>query len=105
MAHPDDCQTCRTLDESNVVVKVEETEDPTVRRFVVQPWPIVDEQHFDRNQAMAHPLARALWRNGTTAVVLDARGALVRREDPRAWAFYAEGMAVSLREQLALHGA
>lgn len=103
MAHIDECDTCRTLQDSEITVHVRETDDPNERRFVASHWPIAEAVSFAGSaEAQAHPLARALWRNGTAEIRLDPEGATVVRSDPRAWPFYAEGMATSLREQLAL---
>ena len=105
MAHLDECQTCRALQQSEIAVHVHETDDPNSRRFVASSWPVTESMRFTASaDALAHPLARALWRNGTTEIVLDPDGATVIRADPRAWPFYADGMAVTLREQLALLG-
>lgn len=103
MAHRDECETCRRLEDSEARVEIVETEDPSERRFVAHPWPVTDTLRFaTASEADGHPLARALWRGGTVEVRLDPEGATVLREDPRAWPFYAEGVAVSLQEQLAL---
>jgi hypothetical protein len=103
MAHIDDCETCQRLDASEVVVEVHETDTPAIRRFSAHPWPVDTEQRFSSaGEADTHPLARALWRNGTVAIVLDAQGATVERVDERAWPFYGDGMATSLREQITL---
>ena len=103
MAHVDDCGTCRNLTESDIEVRLEPTDDPLARRYTSAHWP-VDGEHWFRSsaEAQAHPLARSLWRGGTASVCLDASGATVTREDARAWPFYEEGLAVSLREQLIL---
>lgn len=103
MAHDDDCHTCQTLEAAEVVVTVHEATDPAVRRFEAHPWPVDAPARFtSAAEADRHPLARALWRNGTTEIRLDPSGAEVTRADGRAWPFYADGLATSLREQIAL---
>lgn len=102
MAHDDDCATCRRLDEAEVEVRVHGADDPNIRRFTAHPWPAEPAEYTTAEAADAHPLARALWRNGTVRIVFDDQGAVVERADPRAWPFYAEGMATSLAEQIAL---